>query len=424
MSDSPQVPTISVKKSDGSIVKMTLEEFRAYKAQLKPTGSIPAASPPISLKPNQVVTPDIAPQPPETSDTSLTVTNSEKIETTSDQGIPQNLPMVEESQELSTTTPTVVGNVIKNAEPPKPPVRFSRSQEPVTKIPTPMTKEDFTSLLEEETSSETHTKTSYTNESLTKTIVGSLPFSVSKEVQGRLESLVLSRVKDIRNDIQVKEYALLPVAQGGLGLSSEMVDQLIQELQKGIKNKPVSAPLPSSQMRLKPVLPAQAMASTSSVKKTDAQKILSSLIAEDKIQAQMLVKAQEQGNLQKLSSATRLDTGKVPMHDVTMPQRSMGPVDEMQGFSLVDFRRLGNTATASAEALMNKFQVLKNDSFLLFLSGKAAWFKSPLYQMYLKILETSLKMHKPISSIVVNDNENLRVDEVEQIARVSQSLNF
>lgn len=418
MADSPQTPTISVRKSDGTTVKMTLEEFRAYKAQLKPTGplSAPAQTPPVSepipLKPNQVVTPDLAPQPPE------------KIEPKAEASSPQNLPMVEDSQELSTSTPTIVGNIIKDAGPAQPQPRLPRRQEPAVKTPAPMTKEDITSLLEEETTPETHTKTSETNESVTKTIVGSLPFSVSKEVQGRLESLVLSRVKDIRNDAQVKEYAVLPVIQGGLGLSNEMVDQLVQELQKGIKNKPVSAPFPSSQMRLKPIVPAQAMAASPSVKKNDAQKILSSLIAEDKVQAQMLMKAQEQGNLQKLSSATRLDTGKVPMHDVTLPPRSMGPVDEMQGLSLVDFRRLGNTAAASADALMNKFQVLKNDSFLLFLSGKAAWFKSPLYQMYLKILETSLKMHKPISSVVVNESENLRVDEVEQIARVSQSLNF
>jgi len=402
MADTPkQIPTLSVKKSDGTMVKMTLEEFRVYKAGLS------KAVEPTLVQPNEIVQPNIVPIP-------------QPVEE-----LPHNLPMVEESQELSMTTPTIVGDVLKNLQ------EKSAPSEPTVEMLKPLSKDDFTSLLEEEKTEvvppQDHSAVSDVNETLAKEVLESVEFLVPKDLKGRLQSLILSRLKDIRNDVQVKEYALLSVESGGLGFDSQKTDVLLGALQNSFGKKSTPAPLLSSKMRLSPVVPSSVVSSPSQntvpqvqtlsvpkiEKKTDAQKILSSLIAEDSIQAQMRVKVQNQGN-----------TGKVPMHDVVERRHAMGPVDEMLGFSLADFRRLGNTATASSEALVNKFNVLKTDSFLLFLNGKAAWLKSPFYQMYLQVLENSLKTNKPLSSIVANQKDGLTLEEIQEVARVSQSLSF
>lgn len=416
MSDST-LPTIAVKKSDGSIVKMTLEEFRAYKSQMKSGGAVqdtpqgdiaqPQGTP---LKPNVVVKPNVAPDPVQES-------------------TPENLPMVEQSQELTTSTPTIVGNQAReNAEEkvsvPPPPVPLKKNYiKPAAPVsgPPPLSKEDFVSLLEEETQSNHHA-VSGTNEKMTQDIMSALPFALDKNIQGRLQSLIVSRLKEIRTDAQVQESAALSVEGGGLGFDPNKIQILLQAIQERVQKKSAATPNPSAPMRLNPIAaPAVPAAKKEAVlpreqtitpvKKPDAEKFLSSLIVEDNMQSQLLSKVGGQS--------------KVQMHDVVTPSRAMGPVDEMLGFTLTDFRRLGKTASECASALMQKFTVLKNDTYLLFLNGRAAWFKSPLYQMYLGTLEQSLKMNKPLSAISLqNSKESFTMEEIQEVARVNQSLNF
>lgn len=408
MPDAPHIPTISVKKNDGTIVKMTLDEFRVYKAQMKNPGSdsstqkisydAPQGKP---LAANVVVKPEVP---------------------------SVNLPMVEESQEVANFTPANIGvssekkvspAVEEKPVPPKP--VFKKMSPPPVQAPPPLSKEDFVSLLEEESQSQ-HQSVSSVNDQITEEIMKKITFAFDKNVEARLQSLILSRVKEIRSDAQVKEYAMLSLNEGGLGFDLQKTQILMQALQDGLQKKPQTTPNLSAKMRLDPISSVLPPSSKKPVdvspekvpaKKPDAQKILSSLIVEDNVQAQFLAKANTQS------------VAKVSMHDVVNPSRSVGPVDEMQSFTVVDFRRLGKNAEESANALMQKFTVLKNDTYLLFLSGRTAWFKSPLYQMYLSFLEQSLKMNKPLSSVLGSgEKDSLTLEEIQQVSRVSQSLNF
>ncbi len=379
------------------MVKMTMDQFRSYKAQMSGSASNTNTSAVPSqqakeikgvLKPNEVVKPNIVPQ-----------TNTKH----------ENLPMVESSQAVTLSTPTIVRNVMKDIQPAQAP-KAPEKQKPVVSAPQPISKEDFSSLLESQGDSvhaSVHNSVSDQNEIMAKQIVEKLPFSISKDMEGRLYSLVLSRVKDVRKNDQVKEYALLSAVSGGLGLKPAEADMLVSVLQN-VLEKPKTMPV---------VKPTISPSSEKIVKKPDGKKILSSLIAEDQVQAQMRVQVEK-----------RSGGSKVLMHDVMVPSpliQSVGPVDEILKATVVEFRRLGKDAVECADRFMNKFQTLKNDSYLLFLQGRAAWFKSPLYQSYLGILEMSLKTNKPLTSVIQQSGDQaFKLEEVEQIARISQSLYF
>ena len=84
------------------------------------------------------------------------------------------------------------------------------------------------------------------------------------------------------------------------------------------------------------------------------------------------------------------------MHDVIAPnpgpvkKSSVGPVDELRNFTLVDFRRLSDKPEDAVEKIKDKFDVLREESFLLYLNGKEAWQSSPLCLQYQENLSKSL----------------------------------
>ncbi len=428
MSDK-SIPTIPVKKSDGSVVKMTLDEFREYKAQKSPSPEAtvsddfldPHTQQGTTVLPHQVVTPDIAPQ------TEPIVQNEVVVP---EEALPEhNLPMVEETMALSSDTPTIVGETMHDLQ-----------NDSVATLPV----QEFTSPLEEETEdvdSTLHAPVSDSSEALTSEVISSLKFSLNDELQSRLHSLVLSRIKDIRTNSQVEQYALLGAGAGGLGLTDSQTSKLMNALQDVLVKRPVAPSLPSAQALLQPtgessqIVVEQPSAPVPQVtpivvtpsmvpteKKVDGQKILNSLIAEDKIQAELKTKLQS-GSPTSIN-VTRIDTGKISVQDVVVKSRSVGPIDEMMNFSLVDLRRLGANAKASADNLIQKFNVLKAESYLLFLQGKSAWLRSPLYISYLEVLEKSLNTNKPVSSVLGLQKDELHLDEFQELIRVSQSLNI
>lgn len=379
MADNTGQPTISVKKSDGTLVKMTLDEFHAYKTTLTDKHIDPNSRTGTVLKPNEVVTPHVEATPS------------------------PNLPMVEETMALSSETPVIVGETLDDLKKPE--------------------DKNFVSPLEPMDDLGPHKSVSGTTDSVTEEIVNAIVFLVPENQVERLRSLVLSRVKEIRTDADIRESVAKSIETGGLGLDETKVNILMNAINHSLKKTPVVAPLPSARHMMTSG-PSIAPTPITLTKKPDAQKVISSLIAEDSATAKIKANLQQFGSPQKFPALQKMETGKVIMHDVVRPQHTMGPIDELLACSLVDFRRLGGNSKASADALMNKFQMLKTESYLLFLQGRAAWYKSPLYEMYLHILEESLKQKKSVSIILGQNVSGLTMSDIEEVARVSQSLSF
>ncbi len=103
---------------------------------------------------------------------------------------------------------------------------------------------------------------------------------------------------------------------------------------------------------------------------------------------------------------------------------STGPVDELGQITITDFRRLAPSTSAATSTLQQKFENLKEDSYLNYMEGVEAWRKSPLYTQYLKILQDSLVQKKPIAEIIATskDPEKINSEELMSIINVNKEL--
>ena len=116
------------------------------------------------------------------------------------------------------------------------------------------------------------------------------------------------------------------------------------------------------------------------------------------------------------------------IQDVKPPnidKQSMGPVDELANFSLADFRRLEINSKAAGIKLLEKFEILKQDSFLLFIEGVKVWYNSPIYKQYQDVLYQSLAHGKSVNEILASGNaqKDLKLEEFKAIISVNEAIN-
>ena len=117
---------------------------------------------------------------------------------------------------------------------------------------------------------------------------------------------------------------------------------------------------------------------------------------------------------------------KPVMHDIQPPNPdkvSVGPVDELNKFTLEDWRRLDVSPEAAGEKLREKFGFLEADSFLLFMDGVEAWYNSPLYRQYQQMLLLSLKQEVKVEAVLgAVVGKGLNFNEFRAILKLNQSL--
>ncbi|PIZ94600.1 MAG: hypothetical protein COX81_03115 [Candidatus Magasanikbacteria bacterium CG_4_10_14_0_2_um_filter_37_12] len=290
---------------------------------------------------------------------------------------PPTLPALESEQHLAMTTP-VVDTFVDQA---------------VAKAWTP---KDHQSLLEEEIvlKKEDQSILPENREESVSGVLASLPFQISKDLEGRLSSLIQSRLKDIRTDQQVLEYSEREIGSGGLSLSIEDAALLVSAIQKVFHVRP-------------------------NIKVPKKEKIASSLLSNIKVPSHIVHEPieperdvdKESGNKQK----------NLIMHDVVAPptlleDQTISPIDELRNFSLADFRRLSSNVGQATEVLLNKFDQLKKESFSLFLKSGEAWRKSTLYELYATVLYESLSMNKTVGEVIQSRGSTDSISNEEFIA--------
>jgi len=282
-------------------------------------------------------------------------------------------------------------------------------------------KEDHQSLLEEPFEHDKHVaipaQTQTSGQAMTdkgpdqqiQRILEHLPFTPPENISLRLRSLVVSRLKDIRSDDQVEEYAQRSIDKSGLGFSQAQAKQLISSIQAVIGQERRRSLESSSAYRmgmvkekfLEPSIPP----ASSTVTKFTPPRL-------------------------------RQDYGlaKPVLHDVypapepTPPSESaprvMGPVEEIGNLSIVDFRRLGTTVEERKQKLIAKFDIIKKESYLIYMDAMTTWYQSPLYRSYQTTIRLALEKGQTIAELLSREKDGLRPDEMLAIAEVNKILDF
>ncbi len=402
-------PLIPIKKPDGTFVKVTMAEFKAMQ-QKKTLPQQPAQTPaPTPVQPivaTQVNAPAVqAPNKPVQSVPSHPV----QIKTHVDHN------------NQSKTQPTVHH------------AHVSKKDQPVHHKP--LTSADARSPLEEKMPvKNTGPLTSGKREQQVEEVVRELGFGVSTDLLGRLKSLVLARLKDIKTDDDIRSVLLRPTKNGGIGLSQPQAEKVISSIQEVYKKQQAAsraehAEVPvlkgkqnMSLMVEPPELPAVAQdvapksyAQTYAAAKPQPKP---SLVPADDIVSKLVKESMAAEPVFKISNKA---APKQFIQDVTMPQTEMGPVEELKSITLADFRRLSTNPEEAAARLQQKLLNLQAESFVWYLDGLSAYHNSPLYLEYIQSVCQSLAERKSLANVLMMKN-SIKLSEALAIIEMEKSL--
>lgn len=365
MSDLPAQPTILVKKADGTTERITLAELKARQSGV-PVAVVAAVAP--------VVVKTVEP---------------EKIKFEEPKF---EKPKIDQPHGL------VIGPVEK-----KSPVSSAMVQDRI--IQAPLKSDDVKSLLHEEVSDspQADMTTASTRTDQVSKFIASLSFKVPPQFENRLRSGVQLRLKDIRSEADTRDLCLRSIKDGGLGLTQAQAEELIS------KTQPTKLPtIPKDQVSHAPILPPMPVIEI--MKKTDREAAVEKIIGQTPVSISPIRSSQSQ-SLRPL------------MNDVKTKPAQMGPLDEIQYFSLVDLRRLSSQPTEAVNRLKQKFVNLKDESFLLFMDSWNAWHNSPLYQSYTEVLDEALSQKSSLNT-VLNTKEKISLAEIEALVKMEKELDI
>ncbi len=86
--------------------------------------------------------------------------------------------------------------------------------------------------------------------------------------------------------------------------------------------------------------------------------------------------------------------------DVKQPIQPMGPVEELGDIDLQEFRRMGNSPSETAEKILEKIDLLEEDSWDVKMKGIQSWKQSPVYKLYLDIGRQSMEDNLPVAEVI------------------------
>lgn len=393
MSDTTKQPTILIKKADGTSVRMTLAEFAEYKKQTAAPVSVASSSVPRVAAP------------------------AEPVEKKADVVVPTSSDVEKKSDTVAN-----VGTAL--AEAPAHEVVVAKPGLPAVLPEEPS--------LHEVKHKDLPTLPGTRDELLGK-VLKKLSFDIRPELLGRAASLVQSRLKDIRNDAEVIEYASREEHRGGLGLGPEDAAMFLGAI-KEAGNVTQKKPLPKQRPAIeKPIrsLPRPTPISTTGGPSVPIQPVRPVGLPVSPAQsASRPTSIPIPGVPDFTPSIPRTTTGRPLMHDMVPPappqerRLSVGPVEELRTIALADFRRLGKDTAARLPVLLQKFSLLKKDSYLLFIEGRDAWVTSPLYRTYEGIIRTALQQGKPVTQVISEQEsqDSLTFEEFQALAQVGKSI--
>jgi len=435
MSDKTSQPTILVKKTDGTTVRMTFEQFKKYKEEKKSgiqakevgedgrqssknkelkladeTKEEPSGPTELDRKP------DIEKISNKKDDFELEHEFGEEVEILSIEDVVEETPKelkkkIEKNNnqlaEVSTPHELAVSAPVRDL--------FLDEAAALGKRIMDWDKEDHTSPLEEplpEMGENKRQEGIVNHDVFVDKVLQASHVSFPQSLSSRAHSLIISWKKGVRNDHQFSTYAKKPVKTGGLGMEEAQVQKLLKTMQN---NSGEDKRRPSKKEKIL----SSRMVSLTPIPKPPIQK--SKMPGFGEADMGSISKLNRQMAQAKMSSQNIL-------HDVTPPfkkeeeKKTTGPEQEMRDFTIVDFRRLSNDPKKSAEVLLEKFNGWKEESLLLFMEAKDAWNNSPLYRKYIDIIETSINQSTKVRETLLHQSaEQNSLREIEFLALVNMN---
>lgn len=120
--------------------------------------------------------------------------------------------------------------------------------------------------------------------------------------------------------------------------------------------------------------------------------------------------------------------GKKKMEDIKYVPKLVGPIDELSGLTIEDFRRFHPNPQEAAKKILEKISYLEKDNYKKRLLGIQAWRNSPVNKLYLRIAQKSIiggiSIEDIISELEKNKEEALTAGEFTAVMSLNKSLRY
>ncbi|MDD2807430.1 MAG: hypothetical protein PHW95_02845 [Patescibacteria group bacterium] len=268
--------------------------------------------------------------------------------------------------------------------------------------------------------------------------------SKDDDYRKRFKSIILSRLKDVRDQVQTREALLSSSMVGGvdlnnqqvdkiLGLISASLDQVHSDIRTAINNEPFSDLRAEAQ---------QILSEPELAQKPEFKPVI--LVPEKKVEVEPPAKpvaipapmgfstnpvtARLGANPPKITPIVEKSIGKPKVEDVRFKPRLTGPVEEIKSMKLVDFRRLAQSPAQAIEKIIGKIDLLEAEAFTKKTEAIKAWKQNEINQMYIELGDQSMEERKSISDIIAERQSGgqptLTEEEVDAIIELNKRLRY
>jgi len=262
------------------------------------------------------------------------------------------------------------------------------------------------------------------------------------EQEKRFKNIILARFKDVRDRLETKEMLLSSPAVGGMGLDNQTTDRILaivdkefQRLNGRLRQEVSQEPFADLQAEAEKILGDETFGPPTLV--FESKKAVSPMPPVARVPVVRPERAKTVGPITiepavkpsvqfKKPSATYTQRPKI--EDVKFKPRSLGPVEEIQSLTLADFRRLASNPAQAVERILEKIQILEEESFSQKIQAIRAWKQSEVYQLYLELGHLSMEQKRPIVEIIKErwskQQETLTEEEFEAVSDLNQKLRY
>jgi hypothetical protein len=275
----------------------------------------------------------------------------------------------------------------------------------------------------------------------------------------RCKQIVESRFREVRNAADTQKQIERPVETGGLGITGRKLADMMQAIENGMdtfvrhasdkvaqerasylekkqleqtqkqtlsgveekmmtkRYVELTGKLPTE--HVSPAAPDASRASAA-VSKDAAMTTREQNINTEKVRG--VIEAAKQNKDLSLVFSQRPH-----VQDVTFVKKLSGPIDELHGLSLVDFRRMAKNIDQSAERIIDLVHLVEDQGYEKRVEAIRAWQSSPLYLTYLDIARKAMQEGKPLEEmrmLLSKTAETLTKEELAVILKLNNELRF
>ena len=249
-------------------------------------------------------------------------------------------------------------------------------------------------------------------------------------LEKRFKNVVLSVLTGVRNAVETREMLTRPLAEGGLEFSPQEATDVLAAITQSYRlitdqeQRQPDQPPATLSLEGQKLLSGSAVSQPPKLVFTDP--ILKTAVAGPSLPLSPVtppkpiapprpVKAQQEPPAPVVTPRPRPTAaaetpigrqtvqptgGRPKIEDVKFKPKSMGPVDEIGALTVLDFRRLGTNPNEAVAVIMEKIEVLEQESFSQRLAAIRAWQDSPVYRLYLELGGASMEEKKSVAAII------------------------